>query len=42
MMAVGLTLMRLGARRPLWLFDTFSGMPAPGRTKIIRGKVLLS
>jgi O-methyltransferase len=30
MMAVGLTLMRLGARRPLWLFDTFSGMPAPG------------
>ena len=30
MMAAGLTLIRLGARRPLWLFDTFSGMPPPG------------
>jgi len=30
MMAVGLTLLRLGARRSLWLFDTFSGMPPPG------------
>lgn len=31
MMAAALTLMRLGATRPLWLYDTFSGMPPPGQ-----------
>ena len=30
MMAVALTLMRLGTVRRLWLYDTFSGMTAPG------------
>ena len=30
MMAVGLTLLRLGTRRSLWLYDTFSGMTPPG------------
>src|SRR5262249_14121759 len=30
MMAVALTLLRLGELRPLWLFDTFSGMTPPG------------
>jgi len=30
MMAVALTLARLGARRSLWFYDTFSGMPPPG------------
>jgi hypothetical protein len=29
MMAAGLTLTRLGARRRLWLYDTFEGMPPP-------------
>jgi O-methyltransferase len=29
-MAAGLTLLKLGAKRPLWLYDTFSGMPPPG------------
>jgi hypothetical protein len=29
-MAAGLTLMRLGAMRRLWLYDTFEGMPPPG------------
>jgi O-methyltransferase len=29
-MAVALTLSRLGARRALWLYDTFCGMPPPG------------
>jgi hypothetical protein len=29
MMAAGLTLMRLGATRRLWLYDTFEGMPPP-------------
>jgi len=39
MMAVGLTLLRLGARRSLWLFDTFSGMPPPGpEDKDFRGQ----
>jgi O-methyltransferase len=28
--AAGLTLLRLGARRPLWLYDTFAGMTPPG------------
>ncbi len=26
---MGLTLQRLGASRPLWVFDTFAGLPAP-------------
>jgi O-methyltransferase len=30
MMAAGLTLLRLGSSRQLWLYDTFSGMPPPG------------
>jgi O-methyltransferase len=30
MMAVALTLMEIGERRPLHLFDTFDGMPPPG------------
>ena len=30
MMAVALTLSRLGAERDLYLYDTFEGMPAPG------------
>src|SRR5262245_27111585 len=30
MMAVALTLLRLGELRRLWLFDTFSGMTPPG------------
>jgi len=39
MMAVGLTLLRLRARRSLWLFDTFSGMPPPGpEDKDFRGQ----
>ena len=39
MMAVGLTLLRLGTRRSLWLFDTFSGMPPPGpEDKDFRGQ----
>jgi O-methyltransferase len=32
MMAVALTLMEIGERRPLHLFDTFDGMPPPGDT----------
>jgi hypothetical protein len=31
MMAAAITLLRLGAKRSLWLYDTFSGMPAPGQ-----------
>ena len=31
MMAVALTLLRLGGIRRLWLYDTFSGMTPPGR-----------
>jgi len=30
MMAVALTLLRLGTRRKLWLYDTFAGMTQPG------------
>jgi hypothetical protein len=29
-MAAALTLMRLGTKRSLWLYDTFAGMPPPG------------
>jgi hypothetical protein len=39
MMAVALTLERLGARRPLWLYDTFSGMTPPRPDDIdLRGR----
>jgi O-methyltransferase len=31
MIAMALTLQRIGAQRRLWLYDTFSGMPPPGR-----------
>lgn len=31
MIAIALTLQRIGAQRRLWLYDTFSGMPPPGR-----------
>ena len=34
MMAVALTLLRLGELRRLWLFDTFSGMTPPGSADI--------
>jgi O-methyltransferase len=34
MMAAALTLNRLGAKRSLWLYDTFRGMPPPGPTDI--------
>ena len=30
MMAAALTLLEIGERRPLYLFDTFDGMPPPG------------
>jgi O-methyltransferase len=39
MMAVALTLERLGARRPLWLYDTFSGMTPPRSDDVdVRGR----
>jgi O-methyltransferase len=34
MMAVALTLLRLGGKRRLWLYDTFSGMTPPGSEDI--------
>ncbi|MBV8832104.1 MAG: class I SAM-dependent methyltransferase [Hyphomicrobiales bacterium] len=34
MMAAGLTLLRLGSTRPLWLYDTFAGMPPPEKVDV--------
>jgi hypothetical protein len=33
-MAAALTLLRLGGTRPLWLYDTFEGMPPPSEADI--------
>jgi hypothetical protein len=33
-MAAALTLLKLGATRPLWLYDTFEGMPPPSAVDI--------